>query len=184
MAIKYSSALPPQHTVALHKAEESGQEPYELCSLGSLPLGPQLFLNCHGLGLCITVPFSKNYPTSICFTWGPQRRVLWPKCGPTSPEVGAGLPLLPNKWSLAHTVSLVCIAHGLIVTVTPIPFSSHYGLWSTEKGHGADKAEATWYHGKTVGLAFQPSSASTWAILGHVTLSKSFPLFGPQLLPL
>lgn len=66
VAIKYSSAPPPQQTVALHKAEESGQEPYGLCSLVSSPLGPQLFLKRHGLGLCITVPFSENYPTFKC----------------------------------------------------------------------------------------------------------------------
>ena len=58
---------PPQDTVALHKAEESGQEPYGLCSLESSPsLGPQLFLKRHGLGLRITVPFSENYPPFKC----------------------------------------------------------------------------------------------------------------------
>ena len=67
MAIKYSSAPPPQDTVALHKAEESGQEPCGLCSLESSPsLGPQLFLKRHGLGLRITVPLSENYPLFKC----------------------------------------------------------------------------------------------------------------------
>lgn len=93
--VQLCTPSPAHSCTALHKAEESGQEPYDLCSLGSSPLGPQLFLKCHGLGLCITTPFSENYPTfNMPHMRSPEESALT-QVWPNQPRGGQGCLFCP-----------------------------------------------------------------------------------------